>query len=350
MQADYESYARDATTDEWVNAKDATRGVKYVCPCPGRCPVFLKKPSGDEGVRYVRPHFAHYPVRLDDGSTIPGTCRGGGESVKHREAKQMLRENRGQYSFITYKCPECYVSTIENCSDGIITLEVRSYDGKWRYDALYTANNGEKIALEVWNKHKTTTDKIEASRVSGVKVAEFKANDILEMKPGCVLENHSMNRSSCEQCKAKRNEQARERLEEQRLREKLAQETLLQYNMKAEEQRLNYLKNIQEESRKAPEIQKKQEVKEITKETKTVQEHPQEQDERQRRIAWRAEAMERVNKKTRDDCMDADVLALRKRLRSPAHLATYAAETQRFKHEQRVWLAEREAKRTRVAV
>ena len=132
-------------------------------------------------MEYRGPHFAHLPKSDTE-------CRRGGESLEHKAAKHKLREMRGQYSFVTEKCPECKCEKRETCANGTVDIEVRSADGRWWYDCLYKSEL-YSIALEVMHTHATTLEKIASTRESGVQIAEFSASEINAMQPGAQLLN-----------------------------------------------------------------------------------------------------------------------------------------------------------------
>jgi hypothetical protein len=46
-------------------------------------------------------------------------------------AKMALKTMAGLFSFVTTQCPECSKEVIEDCSNGIVVLELRSDDNKW---------------------------------------------------------------------------------------------------------------------------------------------------------------------------------------------------------------------------
>ena len=165
-------YAIDSLTNQWIKASAAQRSDHYVCSCPDRHRVLLKK--GD--IRTA--HFAHWDE-----------CRGGGESEEHRAAKQSLRERKGDYSFVKEICPMCKRKKIEYCSNGTVEIEVRSDDKRWWYDCVYKSISGYSIALEVFHTHKTTQEKIEATRQKGMQIAEFRAKEINEMEEGARINN-----------------------------------------------------------------------------------------------------------------------------------------------------------------
>jgi hypothetical protein len=123
-------YALDSTTGEWCNAEKCDRSGNYVCWCPDKHPVFVRRPTGKEGVRLITAHFAHYRSLDNNNNQLPSVCRKGGESVEHMNAKMALKTMAGLFSFVTTQCPECSKEVIEDCSNGIVVLELRSDDNK----------------------------------------------------------------------------------------------------------------------------------------------------------------------------------------------------------------------------
>jgi hypothetical protein len=210
-------YAIDTHTQKWCKADQADRTKSYVCGCPDRHRVSLKRGC----VRAA--HFAHW--------SADGCCRGGGESEEHREAKQLLRERAGSYYFVTEKCPECGEETLEDCSDGTVNIEVSSEDRRWRYDCVYTSVRGYSIALEVLHTHATTQQKIEATHRNGVGLAEFRAEDINAMTgERTLLHNLQIVKQFC--CCWCANQGDVRRIEAQKARERLLAEE--QRQMKTE--------------------------------------------------------------------------------------------------------------------
>jgi hypothetical protein len=174
-------YAKDSQTGALRKASDASKQGKYVCLCPDKHAVFLRK-----GLERAA-HFAHYST--DEGGREV-TCRGGGESEEHIEAKHRLVEMQGQFKFALKKCIECGESLWEDCGGGgRLDIEVRSLDKRWRYDTLLSRLDGTQLALEVYHTHATGGVKIESSALIGVGVAEFHARDILDLVGGGVLHN-----------------------------------------------------------------------------------------------------------------------------------------------------------------
>jgi hypothetical protein len=201
-------YALSHTTNECCCAVTCDRAGSYVCWCPDKHPVFVRKPSGKDGVRVITAHFAHFHS---------GGCRKGGESVEHVNAKMALQTMAGKFSFVMTTCPECDKETVEDCGNGTVVLELRSDDRRWRYDAVYTDVHGLATALEVYHSHAATDEKIQCTRSKGMRIAEFSADDILQLAEngeGGRLKNLAMQTELCSLfCKNRVIMMRRERLE-----------------------------------------------------------------------------------------------------------------------------------------
>ena len=243
-------YALDASTCSWVHASKSTRDGSYTCDCPDHHPVCLKLPSGRENVEYRTPHFSHLPKSNTE-------CRGGGESAEHKAAKHHLREMKGQYSFVVERCPECKDEVWETCSDGTVSVEVRSADGRWWYDCVYKADDYE-IALEVFHTHATTQEKIDATRRSGMQLAEFHADEVNDMVPGAKLTNlQTVTRVCGEWCEDRR----RMRLEKQRAEAARREEIVRQQREAEEKQRCEEARRMEEERLQREEAKRIQDEK-----------------------------------------------------------------------------------------
>lgn len=172
--------ARDVQTGFLISARAGIRKRKYTCVCPGKHAVCLR-----QGPQRVA-HFAHIPVRGQN--TLP-TCRNGGESEQHIMAKHKLVEWQGRYRFALKTCKVCRKKTMENCSTGKMEIEIQSVDKRWRYDVILTRHDKSQLALEVYHTHATGDDKVTSSTLLGVPIAEFDAQDVLDLQPGGVLDN-----------------------------------------------------------------------------------------------------------------------------------------------------------------
>jgi hypothetical protein len=98
--------------------------------------MFLRLPSGREGIRHIRPHFYHE-------SSAARTCYAYGESDIHLSAKHKIREHMmvtGRTITIEEEiCPTCSSVTRTSSfhsSECKVVLEKRSKNGKWRYDCV----------------------------------------------------------------------------------------------------------------------------------------------------------------------------------------------------------------------
>ena len=272
-------FALNSATHEWCCAATCDRaGSSYVCWCPDKHPVFVRKPSGKEGVRVITAHFAHFRSSDDHPLTV---CRKGGESAEHVNAKMALKAMAGLFSFAMSRCPECKEEIVENCGSGTVVLELRSDDKKWRYDAVYTDINGRATALEVFHTHATTDEKIRSTRYSGMRIAEFRASNVLELAEdgrGGRLENLVMETALCSlQCRNRVSERQNEaerirvrelelerRIEERKINNLLEQENMVRVirqekaaKRKAETERMENAKRKAEAQRRENELKQK---------------------------------------------------------------------------------------------
>ena len=206
---DGSQYARDYR-GEWVNAVDTpkVRGVRYTCGCPDQHVVKLVKPLG-LGKREFRDYFSHVSKRHSDGEFR--ACRGGGESESHRNAKHRLREMQGQFWFVVARCSECTFRRIERCRDGVIVVEMVSDDRRWRYDCMLLRDGVPQVALEVVKTHFSSDEKIDQTRGSGVEIAEFLVEDVMDLEPGGELRNLRVRVMLCDACTADMDQQWLER-------------------------------------------------------------------------------------------------------------------------------------------
>jgi len=173
--------AKDVQTGLLTSASAGIRKRKYTCLCPEAHAMCLRQGSTRTA------HFAHLPLQQEDSVVL--SCRKGGESEQHVRAKHKLVEWQGRYTFALKKCMVCKESVMEDCKNGRLNLEMQSNDKRWRYDVLLTRPDTTRLALEVYYTHITGDDKIESSAVQGVPIAEFDAQDILDLQPGGVLLN-----------------------------------------------------------------------------------------------------------------------------------------------------------------
>jgi hypothetical protein len=203
-------YALDEN-GSWVNAKSTTykKHNQYFCGCLGRHSVKLVKPSGSLGKRPFSDYFAHItkPSSESDHHTSTGyvsNCMSG-ESLDHFNAKHNLRDMVGKYSFTTFRCIKCH-DTRDIHTDGCeVIVEHASKDKKWRYDCLLLRNGIDIAALEVLHSHKVTNEKKTAVLKSGLEIAEFRAEDVLELlaeRPTDTvhLQNLLVQLGTCQQC------------------------------------------------------------------------------------------------------------------------------------------------------
>jgi hypothetical protein len=172
--------ARDVQTGFLISASAGIRKRKYTCVCPGKHSVCLRR-----GPKRIA-HFAHIPLF---GQGRLSTCRSGGESEQHIRAKHKLVQWQGRYRFALKTCKVCHKKTMEDCSNGKLEIEMQSIDKRWRYDVLLTRQDKSQLALEVYHTHATGDEKVASSAQLGVPIAEFDAQEILDLQPGGSLDN-----------------------------------------------------------------------------------------------------------------------------------------------------------------
>ena len=256
----------DAITGEWASAGDAFKDRSYVCACPDRHPVILRLPTGAPGVGYHRPHFAHKPQVNPDGEKIVSCCRAGGESQDHVDAKHVLRIRQGHYYTELGQCTECGECITADFADGVIKIEQRSDDRCYWYDAVFYERNGQRIALEIWHKHKTGHEKMRKTRESGIQIVEFKSGDVLDMQDSgsqkTMLYNHmfdhQMTCADAVRCLARKAKAAEERREqmaaiarkEEERRKKIEEESIATARKEEERKRKRILETEAAEERK----------------------------------------------------------------------------------------------------
>ena len=191
---EFHRYALDAQ-GKWVNAQllPFIKDAVYLCDCPLKHRLKHVKPSGKAGKRYFTDYFAH----ISTGSKRKqGEIEGctGGESMQHRLAKQILRENINSISFVEFMCPNCKQTiekTFRNCH---VKLEMRSLDGQWRYDCMVYNEYDQRIyALEVVHTHYTGQSKVGATRLDGLPIAEFLADNVLDLNDSDIVNKHLFN-------------------------------------------------------------------------------------------------------------------------------------------------------------
>ena len=174
--------AKDVQTGFMIHADAGVKKRKYTCVCPEAHAVCLRQ--GDKNVA----HFAHIPVCGRDGDFIP-SCKAGGESEKHIQAKQKLVEWQGCYQFALRTCEICRTKVREDCKNGQMKMEARSTDKRWQYDVLLTREDQSMLAMEVYHTHSTGDKKVSSSAILGVQIAEFDADAILNLNKGGWLDN-----------------------------------------------------------------------------------------------------------------------------------------------------------------
>jgi hypothetical protein len=194
----------------WVDALSTqySKGVVFYCDCPDRHSLKLVKSSGRAHKRAFRDYFAH----------INSThCCGGGESEGHRLAKHRLR-GFSKLCFVVAVCQQCgcATQTLSRAPGDQVRIEVRSADGRWRYDCvLVDAQGAPRCVMEVVHTHASGADKVAACEAPFF--AEFAVVDIQRSRDGSDLLNlQPARRVLCATCIAAAYTQAwREQLEDE---------------------------------------------------------------------------------------------------------------------------------------
>ena len=197
-------YAHDVH-GSWVGAKKTKyrKHSQFFCGCPDRHQLKLVKPSGNPGKRKFADYFAHVSKKFK--SSHANACismRGRGESMDHFNAKHMLCEMVGRYTFTNFRCTSCLHTQDMNTDGCEVHIESTSTDSRWRYDCLLTRGHTDIAALEIVHSHKVTPEKAAAVRASGLEIAEFRAQDVLQ-NLGCEtvhLENLLVRTGKCQRC------------------------------------------------------------------------------------------------------------------------------------------------------
>jgi hypothetical protein len=191
-------YAYD-TQGRWVNAKQTIyeKYQVYYCDCPEKHKLKLVKPSGNTGKRPFCDYFAHQTIP-DKRQRVNETCSQG-ESEVHRLAKHKLRETVGSYFFPVFRCQCCSKETIVDSLGGSVDIEVSSSDKLWRYDCLLKIGH-LAVVMEVVHTHLTGPTKVEATRLNGIEIAEFKAEDVMKMEGNTKLDNVKLRHGVCDMC------------------------------------------------------------------------------------------------------------------------------------------------------
>lgn len=208
-------YAFDAN-GKWVNAikTDYNEHQSFSCSCPELHKMKLVKPSGALGKRSFTDYFAHITNKMQKTIEPPDmmimSCRGGGESIIHSNAKHRLRECVGAYCFATSSCPGCNTKVLQYTHNCTVSMEVVSDDKRWRYDCLLQSKEEGRalVAMEVFHTHSSGPDKIQSVRESGLEIVEFRAKEVLyKLKastlpqgPLIQLENIKVNILQCQLC------------------------------------------------------------------------------------------------------------------------------------------------------
>jgi hypothetical protein len=111
----------------------------------------------------------------------------------------------GRYRFTTFQCIKCDDTRDTDTGGCEVSVEHPSKDRKWRYDGVLSRGSSDIATLEVLHSHKVTTEKASSVRDSGLEIAEFRAQDVLELltdRPTdpVHLENLLVQLGTCQQC------------------------------------------------------------------------------------------------------------------------------------------------------
>ena len=189
-------YALDIR-NQWVDARNTpfVRHAKYFCDCPQRHRLKHVKPK--ERTHYFA-HIATGTKRKRD----EVRCGSGGESMKHRLAKHKLRECVNSLAFAIEKCTCCSREIVVHFFNCTVQLEMRSANGRWRYDCMvYDSDGGKLCALEIAHTHFSKDSKIQDTlKAEGLMIAEFLAEDILAWDTTSRVHNQLTEYKTCLQC------------------------------------------------------------------------------------------------------------------------------------------------------
>ena len=259
----------------------------FHCHCGQKHRVHLSKPSGKEGKRPFEAYFAH--------NGEPGSKRqclggggGGGESAIHLLGKALLQKRHGQYTFQTSFCDKCRSKKNETLTGGGVCLEHTDKALGYRYDCYWT-DGRRRVALEVFNTHACTKEKLNSVKGSGTVLAEFHAQEIkdklLEIAPGrkVWLNNLQVQKVTCASCAEKVTRQDAER-EAKRVAEeakRVAEEAEREAKRAKEEAEKEAKRAVEEAKREAKRV-----AEEAEKEAKRVAE---EAEREAKRVAEEAE-------------------------------------------------------------
>jgi hypothetical protein len=183
--------------NRWVDARNTpfVRHAKYFCDCPQR-----------HRLKHVKPkNRTHYFAHIATGTKrkrdeVP--CGSGGESMKHRLAKHKLRQCVNSLAFAIEKCTCCSREVVMHFFKCTVQLEMRSANGRWRYDCMvYDSEGGKLCALEIAHTHFSNDTKIQDTlKTEGLMIAEFLAEDVLAWDTTSPVHNQLTEYKSCLQC------------------------------------------------------------------------------------------------------------------------------------------------------
>lgn len=200
-------FAKNFQTEEIVFVSKAVKGDKYVCSCCNEDVIFKE-------CKVITKHYSHKPDSQCTKVGKLGKKGGGGESIEHAEAKDLMRDFIKDVGIdIEIHCEKCNsltetvripknknvkceyaIKNPETDERGIADIAVLDYDG-----------SGNDAVIEIWHKHRT-----EESRRYGVWF-ELDASGVLskhiqhEIKPTnkLVMVCRRQGREWCSECKRK---------------------------------------------------------------------------------------------------------------------------------------------------
>ena len=142
----------------WANAKLTAyrKHSQFFCDCVERHPVNLVKPSDVFGKRPFSDYFVHVSKKFksSDAWHVCISMRRRGESVDHFNAKYILREMVGRYTFTNFRYTSCLHTEHMDTEGCEVSIESTITDGRWRYDCLLTRGRVDVAALEVVHSHR----------------------------------------------------------------------------------------------------------------------------------------------------------------------------------------------------
>eukprot|EP00961_Rhodomonas_salina_P305079 3941843-Rhodomonas_salina.2 len=130
----------------------------------------------------MRPHFAHpRGAQKKEGCALRHLGCGGGETVEHLLAKQLLRDHLQEFCFEKEQCDTCHVTDRVVFPAGCrVILECRTDGSLLRPDVTVHTPTGRRWALEVFHTHQSSFLWNLNLLHKGLHIAEFKASEVIE--------------------------------------------------------------------------------------------------------------------------------------------------------------------------